>query len=285
MAVMGEWRREELAEFLRTRRARLAPREVGLPEGTRRRTPGLRREEVALLAAVSTAWYAALEQAREVNVSREVLGGIARALRLDDEETAYLFALAGQAPPPLPPVGPAEITPALRHLLDGLGVSPSFVVGRRCEILAWNAAASAVLGDFGSVPIAERNALWLLFADPKYGELFASWECFVRDFLAMFRTFSSRWADDPWYAGFVENLKEASPEFVKWWEAYEVRGVPPKRRGIDHPVTGRLFAEFATLQANGNPDLILCALTVAPGSEDAHKVELLVGSLPLSAKA
>jgi hypothetical protein len=100
----------------------------------------------------------------------------------------------------------------------------------------------------------------------------------------MFRAFATRWAEDSWYEGFVENLKEASPEFVRWWEPHEVRGVPPKRRGIDHPVTGRFFAEFATMQSNGNPDLILCTLTVAPTSEDARKVKLLLVSSPLGAK-
>jgi transcriptional regulator with XRE-family HTH domain len=255
----------------------LSPEDVGLPNGSsRRRTPGLRREEVAQLAAVSTAWYTALEQAREANASKEVLEGIADALRVSDEERTYLFTLARLAPPPLPDAPPDELPVGLRYLVDGLQASPAFVVGRRCEVLAWNEAASAVFGDFGAMAPEERNMIWLLWTNPGFCRLFVSWECFARDFLAMFRAFSARWVDDPWYAQFVENLKGVSPGFAEWWEVHEVRGVSQKRRMLDHPLAGRFWVEFATLQANGSPDLMLCAFTVAPDSEEADKLRGLV---------
>jgi hypothetical protein len=126
----------------------------------------------------------------------------------------------------------------------------------------------------------ERNMIWLLWTDPGFCGLFHSWECFARDFLAMFRAFSARWVDDPWYAEFVENLNEASRGFAEWWEVHEIRGVSRKRRLLRHPVAEDLWVEFATLQANGNPDLMMCAFTVAPGPEEADKVRELVERAP-----
>src|SRR5919201_3772884 len=157
----GERRREELADFLRRKRAGIKPEDVGLPNGGRRRTPGLRREEVALLAGVGTTWYTWLEQGRDVRASLDVLEALARALRLTPAERTHLILLGrGEEAPPCRP--PSErVSPTLRRLIENLGPNPAFVLGRRWDYLAWNKAACAVFGDLGKVPRSQRNHLWL----------------------------------------------------------------------------------------------------------------------------
>src|SRR5882672_660204 len=144
-------RRRELGAFLRSRRERLAPGDVGLPDGARRRTPGLRREEVALLGGVGTTWYSWLEQGREVRPSVETLSALARALRLDPAERHHLYVLAGRPPPDDRARAPEEVGEPLRRMLDSLADQPAYVIGRRWDVLAWNRAAAAVFGDYGAL--------------------------------------------------------------------------------------------------------------------------------------
>src|SRR5260370_7773627 len=184
-------RREALADFLRKRRASLSPGEVGLLPGLRRRTPGLRREEVAQLANIGTSWYVWLEQGRDVHPSAPVLESRAQALRLPTNERRHLFLLAGQALPP--PVSPAEesIGPALQHVLDDLNPSPAYVLGRRYDYLAWNKAADGLFAisdtlSETSSPYA-RNMIWRLFTSPTTRER-PNWEMVARPSLAAFRT-------------------------------------------------------------------------------------------------
>lgn len=154
--------RADLADFLRSRRARVRPTDVGLPPGTRRRTPGLRREEVARLAGISVDYYTRLEQARGPRPSRQVLAALARALRLADDERSHLFHLVDEVPGP--PAGPSpEVPDAILHLLDQLDHVPAFVIDVKYDVLAWNAMAAALLGDFARFPRAERNLVWQLF--------------------------------------------------------------------------------------------------------------------------
>src|SRR4051794_32834901 len=159
----GLCRRQELADFLRQRRAAIGPEEVGLPAGGRRRTPGLRREEVAQLAGVGTTWYTWLEQARDVRASLEVLEALSRALRLTPAERTHLILLGrGEEPPPVKT--PAErVAPTLRRLIENLGANPAFILGRRWDYLAWNDAATMLLGDLGTLPPGTRNHVWLTF--------------------------------------------------------------------------------------------------------------------------
>jgi transcriptional regulator with XRE-family HTH domain len=172
----GGRRRAELADFLRRRRASIQPEDVGLPSGGRRRTPGLRREEVASLAGVGTTWYTWLEQGRDVRASLDVFEAIAKALRLTPAERTHLILLGrGEEAPACKP--PAErVSPTLRRLVENLGPNPAMVLGRRWDYLAWNRAACVVFGDIGAIPKAARNHLWQLFMDPGRRELFAEWE-------------------------------------------------------------------------------------------------------------
>ena len=180
-------RRKELADFLKTRRARLTPAQAGLPDGGRRRTPGLRREEVAMLASVSTVWYTWLEQERDVRPSAQVLDSVAGALRLDPDEKAHLFALADQGSY-YPLVRREEVvSPALRRALDALNPNPAYVMGRRWDKLAWNDAMTLVFGDLGSLPAKERNTLWSMFTNQRMRQTIPDWESHARHVLAQFR--------------------------------------------------------------------------------------------------
>lgn len=266
-----ESRREVLAEFLRTRRARLSPEDVGLPSGGRRRTPGLRREEVALLANVGISWYTSLEQGRNVRPSEQVLEGIASALRLSSEEQWHLFVLADQEPPRCipPPIEP--VSPALRRVLDDLRASPAYAISAYGDLAYWNAAADAVFGLSCGVPPHERNLLWQLFADPDARERYASWESTAQGMLARFRADYARHPGDAQFEGLIEDLKLESPEFREWWPHYDVAGEADGRKAIIHPEVGYILLEHSTLSPPADPDLKVMVYTPA-GEADAARL-------------
>jgi transcriptional regulator with XRE-family HTH domain len=257
-------RRQALADFLRKRRANLSPGEVGLLPGLRRRTPGLRREEVAQLANIGTSWYVWLEQGRDVHPSAQVLESLAQALRLTPNERRHLFLLAEQALPP--PVSPAKesINPALQQMLSDLNPSPAYVLGRRYDYLAWNTAADALfamsdtLSDTSS-PYA-RNMVWRLFTSPTMRER-PNWEMVARATLAEFRTANARYPGDPWFEDLIEDLKQVSPEFCRWWPHHDVRSALDGHKVIEHPTLGSLEFEHLTLQVLTNPDIRIMIYT------------------------
>ena len=257
-------RRQALANFLRQRRASLSPDEVGLLPGLRRRTPGLRREEVAQLANIGTSWYVWLEQGRDVHPSAQVLESLAQALRLTPNERRHLFLLAGQALPA--PASPVEegIGPALQQVLDDLNPSPAYVLGRRYDYLAWNKAADALfaiadtLSDTSS-PYA-RNMVWRLFTSPTMRER-PNWEVVARATLAEFRAASARYPGDPWFEDLIEDLKQVSPEFCQWWPHHDVRSTLDGHKVIRHPSLGMLEFEHFTLQVLTNPDIRIMIYT------------------------
>ena len=224
-------RRTELADFLRTRRERVTPDDVGLPSGGRRRTPGLRREEVALLAGVGVTWYTWLEQGRDINVSVQVLEAIARTLRMDTQERWHLFQLAG-----VTVVAPAAqncdvVGEAAQAVLDQLDPYPTVVLSPRFEILAYNRAFNAIAGDLDSIDPGERNQLWLFFTHPYWQDI-----CVGRrpeaaaHLVARLRAGLVDHLDDPLWHELVRRLREASPEFEALWRRHDVmdRGLPAK---------------------------------------------------------
>jgi len=276
--VMSTTRRQdELAEFLRSRRARLSPADVGLPPGLRRRTPGLRREEVAELAGIGTTWYTWLEQGRDIRVSADVLDNLARALRLAPDERAHLFRVAYRQPPPRPLEPREEAPPAAHRLLATLGAAPAYITGRRWDLLAWNAAAAAVFGDFGALPDDERNLVRLIFTNGEMRRRFVNWEGTAQGVIALFRADRGRYADDPWFAEVIDDLWRASPEFGRWWPRHEVRERSQRRKEVEHPVVGRLALEPTTLQMVGSPDLKLVVYAPLPEEDTARKLQRLVG--------
>ena len=272
-------RRQALADFLRTRRARLAPADVGLPPGLRRRTPGLRREEVAQLAHMGTSWYVWLEQGRDVHPSLQVLECLAQALRLTLNERRHLFLLAGQ---PLPPhVSPAEesANPALQQVLDDLNPTPAYALGRRWDYLAWNKAADALFAISEASSQYARNLVWRLFTSPTMRER-PNWEQIARSTLAEFRAANARYPGDRSFEELIEDLKQVSPEFCRWWPHHDVRSALDGHKPIEHPVLGHLEFEHITLQVLSEPDVRIAIYT--PLAETRAKLErfLETGTAP-----
>ena len=267
-----------MADFLKTRRARLSPEEAGLPRGARRRTPGLRREEVAHLANVGVTWYTWLEQARAVSPSEQVLEGVARALKLDRDERTHLFTLADR---PVRPANGSEeeaVGPGLIRVLEALEPNPAYAMGKRWDKLAWNGAWAAVFGDPEALARRGRNTVWRMFTDEESRRRVTDWEGHAKHVLAQFRASAGRHAGDPTFAKLVEDLKEASPEFRRWWPRHDVEGSPEGRKELDHAVAGRLVFEHTTFQLHDDPDLKMVLFTPLQDSDTPEKVRRLLAS-------
>ena len=266
-------RRHELAEFLRSRRARLSPEQVGLPRGTRRHTPGLRRGEVALLAGVSLEWYTWLEQGRNINVSVQVLESLVRALQLDANERTHLFLLALRQPPPVETVSQTTISPTFQRFLDQLGTTPACVVDVRLDVVAWNKAFCAVFGNYETKSERERNLIWRLFMSPSLNE---EWEEHARVYLAQFRAGYDRFIEDPWWVQQIAELNHFSSKFRELWARHEMLNVPEGRKSMHHPLVGELAFEFLLFQTVDSCDLRLLIHTPRPNSGTADKIERLL---------
>jgi transcriptional regulator with XRE-family HTH domain len=275
--MSDEQRRQDLADFLRTRRMRLLPEQVGLRSGGRRRTPGLRREEVAQLANVGVSWYTLLEQGRAIHPSSEVLHSIADALQLTPDERQHLFLLADQQPLVDTHASDEQVSPALRCVLDALNPLPAYVTGRRWDFLAWNTAAEHVLLLSRSVPPYEYNAVWRIFADPLSRHLYhPKWEQVAQKVLAEFRAESARSADEEWFKRLIADLQRVSPEFRAWWPRHEVRGRSDALKDIEHPLVGCLMFEHTTLQVPTMPELKIMIYTPLPETDTLEKLQQLM---------
>ena len=255
--------RRALSDFVRDRRARTSPDEVGLPAGSRRRTPGLRREEVAQLAGVGVTWYTWFEQGRAIQVSADFLERVCRALRLTATERSHLYALAQHRPPPHAAPGPLAVSPILQALLDSLP-NPAYIKTTRWDIVAWNAASTALLGDYALIPPAERNSLWMMFTDPRWRRMIPDWEGAARRVLAKFRLDHGRAGGDPAFAQLVEALQAASPEFRRWWPGQDVSERSEGIKRIRHDTLGLLEFAHATFVVEGAPDLRMVTYTPVP---------------------
>lgn len=269
--------RAGLSAFLRTRRARLKPEDVGLPDfGRHRRVPGLRREELAQLAGVSVAYYTRLEQGNGRNVSAEVLDSIARALRLTDAERAHLTHLAK------PKRGRKKQAPrtqqtrlALRQLLDSMDTVPAYVVGRRSEILAWNRMAAALFGDWGRMPAQERNWARLVFLNPDYRELFVEWDRKASDMVAYLRMDAGCHPDDPQLSSLVGELSVKSEQFRRLWAAHDVKEKSHGVKRVRHPLVGELTLQWESFRPAGETEQSLVTYFAEPGSPSAEALRLL----------
>ncbi|MFI0241289.1 helix-turn-helix transcriptional regulator [Streptomyces sp. NPDC016845] len=272
-------RRTELSQFLRSRRARLRPADVGLVAYGQRRVPGLRREELAQLAGVSVEYYVRLEQGRNPHVSDTVLEAVGRALRLDPAEQDHLRNLA--RPDRARPIAqahaaprPAPVRPGLRRLLDSQA-GPAYLCGPRTEVLAWNAQAAAVFGDFGQLPDDRRTFASLVFLDDAYRDLFAdSWQEKAESTVAFLRAGVGRYPDDPALATLLGTLAMKSEEFGALWARQDVGDKGPGRYGLRHPVVGRLDLDFEILHL---PDAgqVMVSYLPAPGTDAAANLGLL----------
>lgn len=277
--MSNEQSRQGLADFLRTRRMRLSPEQVGLIRGERRRTPGLRREEVAELANVGVSWYTLLEQGRDIHPSREVLQSIADALQLAPDEQKHLFLLANQQPPVETLFCSEQVSPALHRVLEALNPFPAYIVGRRWDFLAWNAAAEHVLLLSKPVPPHAYNAIWRIFTDPESKQYDLNWEQVAQKVLEEFRADSARCVDEEWFKRLIADLERASPEFRSWWPRHDVRGRADARKAIEHPLVGCLQFELTTLQVPAMPELKIMIYTPLPETDTPEKLEQLMAQV------
>ncbi|MEU4578388.1 helix-turn-helix transcriptional regulator [Nonomuraea sp. NPDC023979] len=273
--------RADLGEFLRSRRARLRPGELGLPVYGRRRVPGLRREELAQLAGVSAGYYTRLEQGQSPNASDAVLDAVARVLRLDDDERGYLYSLARAKPRPPRRAAEAErVRPGVRVMIESFRDVPALVMGRFCDILCWNATAHALLAghlDFDAPddPAGRPNVAAMLFLDPRLGELYADWAGKARSTVADLRLIAGRYPGSPELAALVDELTVGSAEFAELWAAHPVSECDTRPRVYRHPTVGtmELSAEFMTLPDDEGQRVAV--FNAAPGSPSEAALRLL----------
>lgn len=258
--------RNELGEFLKARRAELSPRTVGLPAtGGPRRVAGLRREEVALLAAISTDYYARLEQGR-IQPSAPVLAALAQVLHLGDDQRDHLFELACRQSARPRRQGTQKAQPQLRRLLDELTATPGVVIGRRMDILAWNPLAAALFTDFAQIPEKKRNYVRILFTDPGMRTRYAEWRTVARECVSHLRMLAAKYPDDPRLTSLVGELSLQDRDFGQWWAGRRVapRGMGAKR--LRHPVAGELALDWDTLTCGADPDQELVVWSAEPGT-------------------
>lgn len=265
MAATGDL--QALGQLLRSRRERLRPSDVGLPAGSRRRTAGLRREEVALLANVSVTYYTFLEQGRPVRPSAQVLDALADALRMSSAERQYLRVLArgGEDPPGAgAAAAPVEwIDPGVVALVQRLEPFPTIVKGRRWDVLTSNPAARELFADWDALPAGERNLVRWMFTAPCARTVYLEWEPEARAMLGRFRLAAARHPDDPGFETLIEELKGDSEEVRQWWPRHDVMAVGSGSKKLRHPRLGPLNYSHVVLQLADNPDQTLVTYSAA----------------------
>ncbi|MFB4262497.1 helix-turn-helix transcriptional regulator [Nonomuraea sp. GTA35] len=263
-------RRSELAAFLRSRRERITPDDVGLAPGIRRRTPGLRREEVALLAGVGVTWYTWLEQGRPINPSVHVLDAIARTLRLDHAEREHLYRLAGV--PALPPIEEqGTLDPQVQLILDTLDPLAAAVYSSRFDLLAWNSTFKGLFPAFVTAAPESRNAIWEHFTSPPCCNPFVDPIAEARPLVAMLRAAFGRHLDEPSWTGFVRRLSARSPEFARMWSTHDVAAPGSQVRVLRYDEVGEIRLTTTMLTVVGMPEARLVVYTPA-GQESRQRL-------------
>jgi len=271
-----------LGAYLKDRRAKLDPTAFGFPL-TRRRTPGLRREEVAQRANVSATWYTWLEQGRGGAPSADVLNRIARAMLLTDVEREHLFLLGLGRPPEVRYHAPEGITPRLQRVLDTLGHSPAFIRTAIWDVIAWNRAAAAVLTDYSTLPDGQRNVLRMMFRDSRVRAAQSNWQSVARYVVASFRTDVARAGAARDVQSLVDELCATSPEFAAMWRDNDVQVHGDGLKVLHHPIAGKLSMEFSGFAVDGRPDLTMVIYNPAT-PQDADKIRALLKSPPKRAQ-
>nr|WP_042177554.1 helix-turn-helix transcriptional regulator [Kibdelosporangium sp. MJ126-NF4]CEL12678.1 putative DNA-binding protein [Kibdelosporangium sp. MJ126-NF4]CTQ93542.1 putative DNA-binding protein [Kibdelosporangium sp. MJ126-NF4] len=270
-------RRAELRDFLRSRRARLTPDEVGIVAVGARRTPGLRREEVAMLAGVGVSWYTWLEQGRAINVSAEVLDAVGQALRLTDAERTHLYLLAGLNPPVARATGARTVSPQLRRLVDAWLPRPAILRDQHWNLLAVNEATRLVFG----LTDRDHNCLVSFFTDTRYRATHTRWEAIAPSVVAAFRADAARHPDDPEFTRLVDEVSAASPEFAALWARHDV-GMPIQAvKAVRHPDAGELHFDKTTFVPADHPDWSFELYDPLPGTvERLERLLSLVVPVP-----
>ncbi|MGC0312443.1 helix-turn-helix transcriptional regulator [Kitasatospora acidiphila] len=269
-------RAKELGDLLRSRRERLRPADVGLPEGARRRTRGLRREEVALLAAISPTYYTFLEQGREVQPSRQVLDALCTALRLDETERTHVHELV-HGIPAAPAADPAAetLSPAVTALVDRLHPCPTYVTGRHWDVLAANRAARALWTDWQARRAEDRNMLVWMFTDPAARDVLVDWESEAAALLGRFRGTWARYPGDEAFAALLTRLQAESPEVRAWWPRHDVVPLSSGVKRLRHPALGEITLTHVVLQLADSPDQRL--VTFSASEDVLARIDALSG--------
>jgi transcriptional regulator with XRE-family HTH domain len=271
-------RHAELAAFLRAQRARLRPADVGLPEDPRpglRRTPGLRREEVAEIAGVSVTWYTWLEQGRNISASEQVIDAVARALRLGPDQRRHVRGLAGLSTAVREtPVD--DVLPRLQRLVDAASPSIASVYDRHFDYVVWNTPYRLIRHDPAALPDGRRNLLWMMFGDQGSRARLVRWEPAARAVLSQFRAAAGQRPGDPRFAELVAGLTVISPEFREWWPEYAIRDFRPATIAVDHAEAGVIELEMFQLRPVEHPDMLL-VLQVPANGDSRQRVSSLLG--------
>ncbi|MGW0810717.1 helix-turn-helix transcriptional regulator [Nonomuraea sp. NPDC002799] len=269
----------ELGRFLRARRTQTSPEQVGLTIGTGlRRTPGLRREELATLSGISIDYYVRLERGKETRPSPSVIDSLARALQLDDQEHQHLRELAARAAryaaePPPPPS--RTVRPHLKLLLETMRPSPAYIVSRSMDVLAWNPGGLALYAGLDDWPLKQRNLARYLFLHPAARDLFPDWANQVRGCVARLRAQAGTAPDAPDLAGLVGELLLKSPDFAKLWERYDVTGRKHVHKTFHHPQVGVITLSAQSMNLEGTPGQRLGVYVAEPGTPDHDAMSLL----------
>ncbi|WP_175783002.1 helix-turn-helix transcriptional regulator [Burkholderia anthina] len=258
-----------LGAYLRDRREKLDPAALGLPTA-RRRTPGLRREEVAQRAHVSAAWYTWLEQGRGGAPSADVLDRLARALLLNDAEREHLFLIGLGHPPEVRYHASSGVTPRLQHVLDSLDASPAIVRTATWDVVAWNDAAAATLTDYATLPPPARNILRLIFVDAGMRDAQSNWERVARFAVGAFRADVARGGATHNVQAFVDEMRATSAEFDAMWRDHDIRSHDEGTKEIRHPQAGRIGLEYSAFSVTGRPDLSLVIFTPVSAADRAR---------------
>jgi len=276
-ASSGRTRRVELAAFLRSRRERISPEDAGLPPGFRRRTAGLRREEVAQLAGVGVTWYTWLEQGRPINASTQVLDAVARTLRLDQPEREHLYRLA-DLPVPAPAAEADGMgVPEIQQILDGMTTLPATVLNERFDVLAWNAGFAALFPALVGADRAHRNTLWLCFTHPPCCHPYLNRAGQLGLMVAQLRAAYGRHIGEPGWTGFVRRLQAASPEFGQMWAQHEVASTTTYDKIFQHPAHPRLAMTSNSLAVNAMPGTRMVVYTPVDETTRAALASLVAG--------
>jgi len=263
-------RRQELAHFLRTRREQLSPEAAGVSRGSRRRTPGLRREELSQLAGVGLTWYTRLEQGQDINVSPQVVESLARVFHLNVDERHHLFVLAREQVPVDPYPLTSTITPQLQRVLDSIS-HPAYVINPRWDIVGWNRAMYQGFPNSERLSRDERNILRSLFLNPVLRTMLNDWEEEAKKVLALFRASSERYIKEAWFKALIAELEQGSQEFRTWWARHDIQAACTGPKELNHPLVGKLAFEPGAFQVVDAPDLQMVILTAAE-AETARKL-------------
>ncbi|SHF42955.1 Helix-turn-helix domain-containing protein [Seinonella peptonophila] len=279
-------RLEALSTFLKSKRAKIKPESIGLPAGNRRRTPGLRREEVAHLAGVSTTWYTWLEQGRDIKVSSIVLDSISTALQLNNDERDYLYDLALETKTEIdnPKKDQAELSPSLKRILAELTYCPTIITDRHCHIVGWNSAAAHIFLDFDKIPNNQRNLIRLVFTRKELKALAANWEHFTKGFLAIFRTYYGHYLGDEWYNQFIKEMSHSHPEFHDLWQESQVSKAPEMIIEFRHAKAGKMLFNLTSLQVQGDMDLRCSIYTPVEETDTENKLKRLMKKVSVENK-